>query len=83
MGSRVMITRKVLAELLESLGEEHVLSVYLAAEATDPAARRSWHVRLKNRTRENRVHGLTRTQVALNTKYRYRDRIRRALMLDY
>jgi hypothetical protein len=49
-----MITRKVLAELLESLGEEHVLSVYLASEATDPAARRSWHVRLKNRTRDER-----------------------------
>ena len=49
-----MITRKVLAELLASLGEEHVLSVYLAAQSTDPAARRSWRVRLKNRTRDER-----------------------------
>ena len=49
-----MITREALAELLESFGDRHVLSVYLAAESTDPAARRSWFIRLKNRTRDER-----------------------------
>lgn len=49
-----MITREALAELLRSLGDQHVLSVYLAAESTDPAARRSWRVSLKNRTRDER-----------------------------
>lgn len=49
-----MITREALTELLESLGKPHVLSVYLSAESTDPAARSSWRVRLKNMTRDER-----------------------------
>ena len=49
-----MITREALTELLESLGKQHVLSVYLRAGSTDPAARRSWRLRLKNRTRDER-----------------------------
>ncbi len=49
-----MITREALTELLESFNDEHMLSVYLAAESTDPADRQSWRVSLKNRTRDER-----------------------------
>lgn len=49
-----MIAREALRELLESLSEQHVLSVYLSTESTDVAARRSWHLRLKNRIRDER-----------------------------
>ena len=50
----MMITREALAELQQSLSEQHVLSVYLSTESTDVAARRSWHLRLKNRIRDER-----------------------------
>ena len=49
-----MITREALIDLLGSLGKQHVLSVYLSAESTDPASRRSWLLRLKNMTRDER-----------------------------
>jgi hypothetical protein len=49
-----MITRKALTELLDSYSDQHVLSVYLPAESTDPAARQAWRVSLKNRTRDER-----------------------------
>ena len=49
-----MMTREELTEFLESLGEQHVLSVYLSAESTAPSSRRSWLIRLKNETKDER-----------------------------
>ena len=49
-----MITRESLAGLQEGLGEQHVLSVYLSVESTDPAARKSWRLHLKNMTKDER-----------------------------
>lgn len=47
-----MLTETELMELHRELGEREVLSIYLNAEETDPAERRAWRVRLKQRVRE-------------------------------